>query len=102
MNAATTTAQSAPRPALRAPARRPGWQWPVLGLAAVAALYLVGRGVAELFLINWSDPASYAGDWGGPSLFGVLAVHSGPALLILAAVTWRLLPPDQPDYPSKG
>ncbi|HEY0933899.1 MAG TPA: hypothetical protein VGD91_09165, partial [Trebonia sp.] len=74
MNAATTTAQSVPGPARRAPARRPGWQWPVLGLAAVAALYLVGRGVAELFLVNWSDPASYAGDWGGPSLFGVLAV----------------------------
>jgi hypothetical protein len=28
--------------------------------------------------------ASYRLDWGGPSLAGVFAVHTGPAVLILA------------------
>jgi uncharacterized iron-regulated membrane protein len=59
----------------------------VLGLAAAG--YLVVRGVTELFVIDLGDPASYRSDWGGPSLIGVLAVHSGPALLVLAgAVIW--------------
>jgi hypothetical protein len=105
MSQATTSAKSAPRsPAPYPPATQPGaayppvpprsgrpaWHWPALGLAALAALYLVGRGVAEFFVIHWTDPASYAGDWGGPSLAGVLAVHSGPAVVIIAAVGWRL------------
>ncbi len=49
-----------------------------LGLAGVFAIYLLGRGVAEFFVIHYSDPASYRNDWGGPSLAGVFAVHSGP------------------------
>ncbi len=87
MKAATRSA-TAPRQPAR---RRPAWQWPLLAIGAVLALYLVGRGITELFTIHYSDPASYAGDWGGPSLAGVLAVHSGPALLIIAAAAWRLL-----------
>jgi hypothetical protein len=102
MTAAIKTASSVPPPDTRARARRPAWQWPLLGGAAALALYLVGRGVAELFVIHWTDPASYAGDWGGPSLFGVLAVHCGPGLVILGAAVWRLLPPDRPYYPSEG
>jgi hypothetical protein len=79
------------RPAPGRPARRrPAWTWPFLAIGAVLAVYLVGRGIAELFTIRYSDPASYAGDWGGPSLAGVLAVHSGPALVIIAATAWRL------------
>src|SRR5580698_6335089 len=31
-----------------------------LGLGGLFALYLVGRGVAEFFIIHYSDPASYA------------------------------------------
>ncbi len=55
-----------------------------LGLAAggLLALYLVGRGIAEFFVVHYSDPASYRLDWGGPSLAGVFAVHSGPAVVI--------------------
>lgn len=92
MNSATRTPTVAvpvlpPRPPAR---HRPAWQWPLLGLAAVAALYLVGRGIAEPFVIHWHDPSSYALDWGGPSLAGVLAVHSGPALVIIGAAAWRL------------
>jgi hypothetical protein len=105
MNSATKTAPSptpAPPPAPRARPRRPAWQWPLIGLASALALYLVGRGIAEPFVIHWGDPASYAADWGGPSLFGVLAVHCGPGLAVLGAAVWRLLPPDRPYYPSEG
>jgi hypothetical protein len=55
-----------------------------LAIGGVLAVYLVGRGIAEFFTVNYSDPASYRLDWGGPSLAGVFAVHTGPAVLILA------------------
>jgi hypothetical protein len=55
-----------------------------LALAGLLALYLAGRGVAEFFTIDYSDPASYASSWGGPSLAGVFAVHTGPAVAIVA------------------
>src|SRR3984957_17489328 len=85
------------RPANSAPAsppvpararRRTAWLWPLFAIGAVLAVYLVGRGIAELILIHYGDPASYAKDWGGPSLAGVLAVHSGPGLVIVAAGAW--------------
>jgi hypothetical protein len=47
----------------------------------ILGLYLVGRAVAEIFVIDASDPATYRNDWGGPSLAGVLAVHCGPGLV---------------------
>ncbi|HEY1624337.1 MAG TPA: hypothetical protein VGG16_11115 [Streptosporangiaceae bacterium] len=56
-------------------------------LGAFVALYLVGRGIAEFFLVNYSDPASYHNAWGGPSLPGVFAVHSGPGAAIVIAAT---------------
>jgi len=37
--------------------------------------------------VNLSDPASYRNDWGGPSLFGVLAVHCGPGIV---AALWMV------------
>ena len=57
----------------------------VIGLAAggVLAAFLVGRGVAEFFIVHYGDPASYRNAWGGPTLAGVFAVHSGPAVAIL-------------------
>jgi len=63
-----------------------------LAIGGVLAVYLVGRGIAEFFTVNYSDPASYRLDWGGPSLAGVFAVHAGPAVLILAGTgiyLWR-------------
>ena len=58
-------------------------------VAGVIALYAVVRGVAELFLIDYGNPASYRDDRGGPSLVGVLAVHAGPGLaVLLAAFVW--------------
>jgi len=56
-----------------------------LAIAGLLGLYLVGRGVLEFFTIHYNDPASYAKDWGGPSLAGVFAVHSGPAVAIVIA-----------------
>ncbi|MDW5325435.1 hypothetical protein [Plantactinospora sp. KLBMP9567] len=56
-------------------------------------LYLIVRAVAEPFVIDMTDPASYRQDWGGPSLAGVLLVHCGPGLVSavligLAARSW--------------
>ncbi|WP_157743041.1 hypothetical protein [Micromonospora coriariae] len=56
----------------------------VLGL--IVALYFIVRAVMELFIIDFSDPASYRNDWGGPDLPGVLAVHCGPGLLAAAII----------------
>jgi hypothetical protein len=53
-------------------------------LGAVLAVYLVGRGIAEFWVVHYNDPASYRDDWGGPSLAGVFAVHTGPAVAIVA------------------
>jgi len=62
-----------------------------LGLGALLALYLVGRGLTEFFIIHYNDPASYASDWGGPSLAGVFAVHTGPAVAIVTASVTYLI-----------
>jgi hypothetical protein len=58
-----------------------------IGLAAggLVAAYLTGRGIAEFWLVDYSSPASYRDAWGGPTLAGVFAVHSGPGLIILIA-----------------
>jgi hypothetical protein len=54
-------------------------------------LYLVARAIAEPFVIDMGDPATYAADWGGPHLAGVLAVHCGPGVLSAVLLTqwWR-------------
>lgn len=61
----------------------------VLGL--IVGLYLIARAMVEPFVIDMSDPATYRNDWGGPSLFGVLAVHCGPGLLAAAAIIVTLV-----------
>jgi len=53
-------------------------------IGGVLGAYLVARAVAEPFIIDVGDPATYANNWGGPSLPGVLAVHCGPGALVLA------------------
>lgn len=63
-------------------------------IGTVFGLYLIARALAEPFVIDFGDPASYRDDWGGPSLGGVLAVHCGPgvisAVLIGRAVRTRV------------
>jgi hypothetical protein len=61
-------------------------------VGCLVGAYLVGRAVAEFFLVNYNNPGSYRLSWGGPSLAGVFAVHSGPGLAVLIAAAvfaWR-------------
>jgi hypothetical protein len=57
----------------------------------VLGLYLVVRAIAEPFVIDAGDPATYRNDWGGPSLAGVLAVHCGPGLVAAALIITALV-----------
>lgn len=61
----------------------------VAAVAVLLAVFLIVRAVVELFVIDFSDPSSYASDWGGPSLVGVLIVHCLPGVLAaIALVLW--------------
>lgn len=53
-------------------------------------LFFIVRAVAEPFVIDLSDPATYRNDWGGPSLFGVLLVHCGPGVVAAVAIVMVL------------
>jgi len=80
-------AQALPLPRRRLTRRACAWT-----VGGVLGAYLVGRAIAEFFLVNYADPGSYRLSWGGPSLAGVFAVHSGPGLAVLiaaAVLTWR-------------
>jgi hypothetical protein len=59
-------------------------------VALVLGCYLVGRALAEPFVVDVGSPHTYRHDWGGPSLAGVLAVHCGPGLLVLGYAARRL------------
>jgi len=61
----------------------------ILGL--ILGAYLIVRAIVELVTLDHSDPSTYADDWGGPSLAGVVLVHAGPGLLALVVilVLWR-------------
>jgi hypothetical protein len=61
----------------------------VVGLAL--GLFFIVRAVAEPFVIDMSDPATYRNDWGGPSLLGVLLVHCGPGVLAAVAIALVLV-----------
>jgi hypothetical protein len=54
------------------------------GIGIMLGLFFLVRAIAELVVIDFSDPATYRDDWGGPSLVGVLLVHCGPGLLVVA------------------
>jgi hypothetical protein len=58
-------------------------------LAVVVGVFLIVRALVEPSAIDMSDPSTYRHDWGGPSLFGVSLVHSGPGLV--AAVVFAIL-----------
>lgn len=60
-----------------------------LAMGFILGVFLIARAIAEPFVIDWSEPATYRHDWGGPSLFGVLLVHCGPG--VLAAVAFGFL-----------
>jgi hypothetical protein len=62
----------------------------------IIGLYFVARAVAEPFVIDMTDPATYHLDWGGPHLAGVLAVHCGPGLVGAGILVWPLPRPPPP------
>lgn len=59
-------------------------------LGVLLGLYLIVRAIAEPFVIDPSDPATYRDDWGGPTLAGVLLVHCGPGVIAAALLAWVL------------
>jgi hypothetical protein len=63
-------------------------RWAGIGLLALVATFLVGRAIAEVITVDPSDAPTYREDWGGPTYLGVLAVHAGPGLVVLAVLAW--------------
>ncbi len=64
----------------------------VTALGVIVGIFLIVRAVVELLTIDYSDPTSYADDWGGPSLAGVLLVHCGLGLIAaiwIGVSLWR-------------
>jgi hypothetical protein len=57
----------------------------------IFGFYLIARAIAEPFVIDMSDPATYRQDWGGPHLAGVLAVHCGPGVVAAALMVWVIV-----------
>jgi hypothetical protein len=60
------------------------------GALSAIAIYFVVRGVAEFWIVDPSNPETYIHDWGGPSLVGVFAVHSGPGLIVVIMALYTL------------
>lgn len=60
-------------------------------IATLIYLFFIAQAIAEFWVANYSNPASYATSWGGPSLIGVFVVHSGPGAAILLGGTIYLL-----------
>jgi hypothetical protein len=60
-------------------------------LGVLIAAFFIVRAIIEVFAIDFSDPSSYADDWGGPSLAGVLLVHCLPGVIAAIALVaaWR-------------
>lgn len=63
----------------------------VIVIGVLLGVFFIVRAVVELVTIDYSDPSSYATDWGGPSLAGVLLVHCGLGLVSAIALVygWR-------------
>lgn len=64
----------------------------LIALGLIVGIFFIVRAVVELFTIDYSDPSSYADDWGGPSLAGVLVVHCGLGLIAaiwIGVFVWR-------------
>jgi hypothetical protein len=62
-----------------------------IALSVLLGVFFMIRAVVELLTIDYSDPTSYANDWGGPSLAGVLLVHCGLGVVSAIAFIygWR-------------
>ena len=60
-----------------------------LALGYILGIYLILRTCVEPFVIDYDNPDSYKGSWGGPSLPGVLAVHMLPGIISFALIAWH-------------
>ncbi len=61
-------------------------------IGVIVGIFLIVRAVVELLTIDYLDPSSYAHDWGGPNLAGVLLVHCGLGLIAavwMGVFLWR-------------
>jgi hypothetical protein len=68
----------------------------------VIGIYFVARALAEPFVIDVNNPASYRHDWGGPHLAGVLLVHCGLGVVAAALMAWRLMRRSSRRLPGTG
>jgi len=66
-------------------------------MGLIIGLFLIVRAIAEPFVIDFGDPATYRNDWGGPGLPGVLAVHCGPGLVAAALIVMAAIRRRRPD-----
>jgi hypothetical protein len=64
-----------------------------IAIGVLLGVFFIVRAVVELLTIDYSIPSSYADDWGGPSLAGVLLVHCGLGVISAVAFVygWRRL-----------
>ena len=62
----------------------------VIALGVIVGIFFIVRAVVELLTIDYSDPSSYADDWGGPSLAGVLLIHCGLGLIAAVWISFFL------------
>ena len=63
----------------------------LIALGILLGAFFIVRAVVEVLTIDYSDPSSYANDWGGPSLAGVLLVLCGLGVLsaVVFVYAWR-------------
>ena len=64
----------------------------VIAFGVIGGIFFIVRAVVELLTIDYSNPSSYADDWGGPSIAGVLLVHCGLGLIAafwIGVFLWR-------------
>ncbi len=70
-----------------------------IAVGFVLGLFFIVRAIVELLTNDYSDSTSYAANWEGPSLAGVLLVHRGlgflPAVAIDVYLWRRLRPPER-------
>ena len=64
-----------------------------IAIGVLLGVFFIVRAIVELLTIDYSDPSSYANDWGGPSLAGVLIIHCGLGVVSAIALVygWRRL-----------
>jgi hypothetical protein len=62
-----------------------------IAVLVVLGLFFVLRAAVEVATVDPARPETYRADWGGPSYVGVLLVHAGPGLIVIAVVVVLLV-----------